>query len=157
MLSGAPIARSGRLHPRRRPGACRIGWKEDKGMRTESPMHLQIVSDLHLEFHEDEGAALLAALPTEGVDALILAADGVNPAPASVGGGDHPPGCGVGIYRSGGREDPEPWPAPKSRGGGARARHVHSPPPEVVGGGAGVGAGRAAALIYDHAPISSDP
>jgi Icc-related predicted phosphoesterase len=36
---------------------------------------LQIVSDLHLEFHRDRGKAFLASMDPEGVDVLVVAGD----------------------------------------------------------------------------------
>src|SRR5579862_7134366 len=38
-------------------------------------MKLQIMSDLHLEMHADQGAALLASLDPTDVDVLVLAGD----------------------------------------------------------------------------------
>ncbi len=38
-------------------------------------MKLAILSDLHLEYHEDEGAKFIESLNPEGVDVLVLAGD----------------------------------------------------------------------------------
>ena len=38
-------------------------------------MNVQLLSDLHIEFHQDRGAAWIDALDPSGIDVLILAGD----------------------------------------------------------------------------------
>jgi predicted phosphodiesterase len=44
-------------------------------------MRLHILSDLHLEWHRDDGRSFLRTLQNPGADALILAGDAVSLAP----------------------------------------------------------------------------
>jgi predicted phosphodiesterase len=39
------------------------------------PLRLRIISDLHLEFHQDGGQSLLASMNFESLDALVVAGD----------------------------------------------------------------------------------
>ena len=45
------------------------------GVSSTENMRLQILSDLHLEFHADGGKSFLASLDPEGVDVLVIAGD----------------------------------------------------------------------------------
>ena len=42
---------------------------------TARPLRVQVMSDLHLEFYRDRGAAFLAALDPSGADVLVVAGD----------------------------------------------------------------------------------
>jgi predicted phosphodiesterase len=46
-------------------------------------MRLHVLSDLHLEWHRDDGVTFLRELQNPGADALILAGDAVSLAPAA--------------------------------------------------------------------------